>query len=217
MRFIGITAYTDVTVALYGGTRLAVPVLAALSVCYINYLLFMPIIIRGCIIKKLPIIFITLLISATLYAQQRAPAEVLFHNFRWGTSIQEFKARMGEPVHVENNNGLQSLIYDNIVVSGYPVFMLVYFSQNGLEGGTYYFNTFSLDELMKCYTDVQKELLDRYGSTLLCDLMYREMRPFETSWDLPTGYIHLRVNTRQNDPVTLWFSSPSLTRRLNGS
>jgi len=124
---------------------------------------------------------------------------------------------MGNPSYEEDYNGLRSLVYDNIVVSGYPVFMLAYFSQTGLEGGTYYFNTRSLEELMRCYTDVQTDLLARYGSTLLCDMIYREMRPFETSWDLPGGYVHLSVNTRYNEPVTLWYSSPALTRRLMGS
>ena len=95
--------------------------------------------------------------------------------------------------------------------------MLAYFSQNGLEGGTYYFHTFSLDELIKCYTDVQKELLERYGPTTLRDGIIREMRPYETSWNLPGGYVYLKVNTRQNEPVTLWYSSPALTRRLTGS
>jgi hypothetical protein len=181
------------------------------------FLPLFPIIKWGCIIKKLPIIICALLISTALYAQQQTHSDVVFHNFPWGTSLREFKTVMGEPVHTENNDGLQSLVYDNVTVSGYPVFMLVYFSQNGLEGGTYYFNTLSLEELMRCYTDIQTELLERYGSTLLCDLMYREMRHFETAWELPSGYVHLRVNTRHNEPVTLWYSSPALTRRLLGS
>jgi hypothetical protein len=164
------------------------------------------------------IIFI-LLITTALYAQGETSFEVnvIFHNFPWGTSIQEFTARMGNPAHVDEIGGLRSLVYDNIKVSGYPVFMLAYFSQNGLEGGTYYFHTFSLDELIKCYTDVQKELLERYGPTTLRDGIIREMRPYETSWNLPGGYVYLKVNTRQNEPVTLWYSSPALTRRLTGS
>ncbi|MDR1840101.1 MAG: hypothetical protein LBQ93_11025 [Treponema sp.] len=152
-----------------------------------------------------------LLITAALFAQE---TNVVFHGFPWGTSRQEFIAKMGNPVHVDEFNGLQSLIYDSIIVSGYPAFMLAYFSQNGLEGGTYYFHTFSLDELMKCYTDVQKELLEKYGPTNLRDGIIKEMRPYETSWNLSTGYVYLKVNTRQNEPVTLWFSSPALTRRL---
>ena len=148
----------------------------------------------------------------------QTPANVTFHNFPWGTSLQDFTARMGEPVHVEVNNGLQSLIYENIRVSGYTVFMLAYFSSNGLEGGTYYFNTSSVEELMRCYTDMQAELTARFGPTLLYETLMRELRPYETSWDLPNGYIYLKVNTRWwNEPVTLWFSSPELTRKLRGS
>ena len=160
--------------------------------------------------KKLLVICM-LLVTATLFAQE---TNVVFHGFPWGTSRQEFIAKMGNPAHIDEFNGLQSLIYDSLIVSGYPVFMLAYFSQNGLEGGTYYFHTFSLDELMKCYTDVQKELLEKYGPTNLRDGIIKEMRPYETSWNLSTGYVYLKVNTRQNEPVTLWFSSPALTKRL---
>jgi len=124
---------------------------------------------------------------------------------------------MGKPVHTDEINGLQSLVYDNLIVSGYPAFMVVYFSKNGLEGGTYYFHTFTLEELMKCYTDVQNELMGKYGPTRLRDIILKEMRPYETSWDLKNGYIYLKVNTRRNEPVTLWYSSPALTKQMFGS
>jgi hypothetical protein len=150
-----------------------------------------------------------------IYAQEAV--EVQFHGFPWGTSMQEFTSKMGRPAHIDEINGLKSLVYDGLVVSGYPVFMLVYFSQNGLEGGTYYFHTFSLDELMQCYKDVQKELLEKYGNTNLRDIIFREMRPYETSWNLNNGYVYLKVNTRHNEPVSLWYSSPELTRKLFGS
>ena len=168
--------------------------------------------LRGYFMKKLLVIF-ALFIAAYLYAQD--DAEVLFHDFAWGTSLQEFKSKMGNPVFTEEIDGLQSLVYDNLIVSGYQAFMLAYFSPNGLEGGTYYFHTYNLDELMKCYTDVQTELLEKYGPTNLCDGIIREMRPYETSWmNLDTGYVYLKVNTRVNEPVTLWYSSPALTERL---
>jgi hypothetical protein len=168
---------------------------------------------RGCTIKKL---FIILLLAAVpaLFAQE---ADVSFHGFQWGTSMADFIAKMGRPAHRDEFNGLQSLVYDSIIVSEYPVFMVAYFSQSGLEGGTYYFHTFSLDELMQCYTNVQKELLERYGPTMLCDGIIREMRPYETSWNFDSGYVYLKVNTRRNEPVTLWYSSPYLTKRLTGS
>ena len=131
--------------------------------------------------------------------------------------MEEFTAKMGKPAHVDEINGLQSLVYDNLIVSGYPVFMLAYFSRNGLEGGTYYFHTFSLDELMQCYKDVQKELLEKFGPTMLCDGIIRERRPYETSWNFNNGYVYLKVNTSQHEPVTLWYSSPGLTKILMGS
>ena len=176
--------------------------------------LFLPITKQRCTIKKLIFVFIVLFLAVGLHAQA---ASVSFHDFPWGTSLQDFKTKMGEPVHVDEFNGLVSLIYSNINISGYSVFMLAYFSQNGLEGGTYYFDTNSLDELRRCYVEVQTDLVAQYGPTPLFDGMLREMRPYETSWNLPDGYIYLKVNTRWNDPVSLWFSSPELTRRLRGS
>ena len=170
----------------------------------------MPIIRRGCTIKKLILIF-ALVISPALFADE---PEVVFHNFAWGTKMDVFTAKMGKPAFTEEINGLKSLIYDKLVVSGYQAFMVVYFSSNGLEGGTYYFNTFSLDELTRCYKDLQKELLEKYGPTVLCDVIIKEMRPYESAWNLKNGYVYLKVNTRLNEPVTLWYSSPSLTKSL---
>ena len=158
----------------------------------------------------------TLVIAVALHAE--AQADVTFHGFSWGTSLQTFTARMGNPAYVEEINGLRSLVYDNIEVSGYQVFLIAYFSQSGLEGGTYYFvDTYSNEERIQCYTNMRRELLERYGSTNLNDTLFREMAPYESSWDLPSGYVHLKVDTRRNDPVTLWFSSPALTRILFGS
>jgi len=174
----------------------------------------LPINIWGCTIKKL-LIICALAIAPALYAED--DVEVVFHNFAWGTSREAFIAKMGKPVHTDEINGLQSLVYNNLIVSGYPAFMVVYFSKNGLEGGTYYFHTFNLDELMKCYTDVQNELIGKYGPTRLSDRIIKEMRPYETSWDLKNGYIYLKVNTRKNEPVTLWYSSPELTKQMFGS
>jgi len=164
--------------------------------------------------KKI-LIICALAIAPALYANEAV--NVSFHSYQWGTSMTEFKAKMGNPAYTEEIDGLHSLVYDNIRVLGYPVYMLVYFSDSGLEGGTYYFNTSTLDQLMQCYKDVQKDLIAKYGSTVLCDSIIREMRPYESSWDLPGGYVYLKANTRQNEPVMLWYSSPSLTKKLFGS
>jgi len=132
--------------------------------------------------------------------------------------MEDFTAKMGKPAYIEEIDGLKSLLYDKLTISGYQAFMVVYFSKNGLEGGTYYFNTFSLDELMQCYKDMQKELVEKYGSTTtLFDKIMREMRPYESSWNLKNGYVYLKVNTRKNEPVTLWYSSPYLTKKIFGS
>lgn len=131
--------------------------------------------------------------------------------------MEEFTSKMGKPAYQEEANGLSSLIYEGIEISGYPTYMLVYFSKTGLEGGTYYFLTYSQDELIKCYKDMQKELLEKYGPTSLCDGIIKERRPYETSWNLNGGFVYLKVNTRLHEPVTLWYSSPSLTKKLTGS
>jgi len=153
-----------------------------------------------------------------MYAQNAVPFEtnVTFHNFPWGTSLQQFISRMGNPAYVEEVNGLRSLVYDNIFVSGYPVFLVAFFSQSGLEGGTYYFDTLSYEEMMLCYTNIRKELLDRYGPSYHSDTIFRnEMAPYESSWRFPgKGYIHLKIDTRTNDPVTLWYSSPALSQTI---
>jgi hypothetical protein len=145
------------------------------------------------------------------------PEAVNFRSFPWGTAMTEFTAKMGKPAHRDEIDGLQSLMYENIDFSGYTTYMVVYFSRNGLEGGTYYFLTHDQDELMKCYSEIQIELLGRYGPTSLCDAIIRELRPYETSWRLESGYVYLKVNTRQGEPVTLWYSSPALTSKLLGS
>ena len=163
--------------------------------------------------------------SMTLYAQAQTQAKeevtVKFHNFAWGTSIVAFKAKMGNPVHVESMNGFQSLIYDNITIAGYKAYMVAYFSKNGLEGGAYYFDTENLEQLQKCYTAVQDDLVTQYGATPPApagryEKLLKEMRVYESCWILPTGYIHLKVNTRASDPVTLWISFPTLTKILDG-
>jgi hypothetical protein len=157
------------------------------------------------------------LFAAALFADADTGAGVEFRDFPWGTSMEDFTAKMGSPVAREEIDGLVSLVYENVEMSGYITYMLAYFSKSGLEGGTYYFVTNSLDELMSCYTNVQKNLLAEYGPTQLCDGIIREMRPYETSWNLEGGYVYLKVNTRRNEPVTLWYSSPALTKKMLGS
>jgi len=153
-------------------------------------------------------------VSGALFAEET----VFFQNFPWGTSLNEFTAKMGKPVHQEEYNGLSSLVYENVMVSGYTTYMLVYFSKNGLEGGTYYFLTNSLEELQKCYKDMQKELFGKYGQTDNYDNgIMREMRQYGTIWKLDSGYVFLKVNTRLNEPVTLLYSSPALSKMLFGS
>jgi hypothetical protein len=159
--------------------------------------------------------------TMALYAQEEE-LTVKFHNFPWGTSIEAFKAKMGNPVHVETNNGFQSLVYEDISIAGYRAFMVVYFSKKGLEGGAYYFDTNNLEELMMCYTAVQDDLIVQYGAVPpppagRYEKLLSEMRTYESCWDLPSGYIHLKVNTRRSDPVTLWISFPTLTGILDGS
>jgi hypothetical protein len=140
-----------------------------------------------------------------------------FRGFPWGTSLEEFTAREGQPVTRETIDGLVSLAYEDKEMAGYKTYMLVYFSAAGLEGGTYYFLTEDLDEVMACYRDLQRDLVSQYGPGILMDHIIREMFPYESVWDLSGAYIHLKANTRTNEPVTLWFSSPALTKKILGT
>ena len=141
---------------------------------------------------------------------------VTFRGFSWGTSMDEVIRRMGNPVSRENVNGFTSLLWENVEVNGYMTYMLAYFSSAGLQGGTYYFLTKEddLDELMRCYTEVQHDLRERYGPTRVFNGIIREMRPYDSLWNLAGGSIHLKVNTRRGDPVTLWFCSPEMTSEM---
>ena len=183
----------------------------------------MPIIFWGFVIKKFLLIFLLPLAALSAADKDRKVEEsvnyetkVSFRNFPWGTSMDEVIKKMGKPVSREEVNGLISLVWEDVEVNGYTTYMLCYFSKSGLQGGTYYFLTYTMDELMKCYSEVRQELRDRYGPTYLYDGIIKELRPYESSWNLPGGYVYLKVNTREGDPVTLWYSSPELTKQLFG-
>ena len=173
----------------------------------------------GYTMKKLLIIISMLLMAAALSAQNEV--RVSFHNFTWGTSIDTFKARMGNPLFTERSGGYQSLIYENVQIANNRALLVAYFSHNGLEGGMYYFNASGLSDIMMCYESIQKELVTLYGLPPAApegryEELLREMRTYESCWILPGGYIHLKVNTRTGDPVTLWISFPTLTEILDG-
>jgi hypothetical protein len=142
--------------------------------------------------------------------------DVTFRGFPWGTSMEDVIKKMGKPISREEINGLVSLAWEKIDVGGYSTYMLAYFSKSGLQAGTYYFLTYDMDQLMRCFAEMRQEHLNRYGPTQLYDLISRELRPYESSWNLPGGYVYLKVNTRQGEPVTLWYSSPELTKQLFG-
>jgi len=175
----------------------------------------MPIMNEMSRIKNLLPIFV--LLFGTLYAIDNAYGrELTFRGFAWGTSMEDVISRMGPPMSRGEMDGFVSLIWDNVAVSGYRAFMLAYFSEAGLQGGVYYFITHSLDETIRCYNDLQQMLLNRYGPTPVFDRITRELRSYASTWNLPSGLVRLRVNTRQGDPVTLWYSSPKLTRHVLG-
>jgi hypothetical protein len=166
-------------------------------------------------LKKLVIVLV-LAVSPALYAEEAAEeVQVMFHDFPWGTSLEVFVGKMGKPAHIDEVNGLQSLVYDNLKYSGYDVFMVVFFSKTGLEGGTYYFHTFSNEERLKCYKDMQDVLRHQYGAARLHREVTKDLSPFDTTWALNTGFVKLKIDTRRNDPVNLWISSPKLTNSLD--
>jgi hypothetical protein len=139
---------------------------------------------------------------------------VNFRGFPWGTSLEEFTAREGSPISRETVDGMVSLAYEDKEMSGHRAYMLVYFSSAGLEGGAYYFLTNDLDEVMSCYRELQRDLASQYGPGILMDEITRERFPYESSWNLSGSYIHLKANTRTNEPVTLWYSFPALTAKI---
>jgi hypothetical protein len=73
-----------------------------------------------------------------------------------------------------------------------------------------------MDDIIKCYGGLQMELYNRFGQTNLFDEIVKELRPYESSWNLPGGYVYLMVNARQGVPVTLWYSSPELSKKIFG-
>ena len=167
--------------------------------------------------KKTVCMLFLLLPLAALVAKE-PETNVNFHGFAWGTSMDVVIKKMGKPTARETIDGLVSLVWDNVVeVSGFNAYMIAYFSpKGGLQGGTYYFVTRTMDDIIKCYGTLQMELYNRYGRTTLFDEIIRELRPYESSWNLPGGYVYLMVNQRQGVPVTLWYSSPELTKKIFG-
>ena len=165
-------------------------------------------------IKKLLPVFAILLVA--LHTREAYGTELTFQGFSWGTSMDEVIGRMGPPMSRDEINGFVSLVWENVEVGGYMTFMLAYFSASGLQGGVFYFLTHSMEETIRCYEELQQKLLARYGPTRVFDTITRELRAYASTWNLPGGLVRLRVNTRQGDPVTLWYSSPELTRQVLG-
>jgi hypothetical protein len=171
-------------------------------------------------------LFLLSLTTLSIYAadkERKAEAPVIyetnvsFRGFPWGTSMDEVIKKMGKPVSREEIDGLASLVWRDVDVNGYSTFMLCYFSlKEGLQGGTYYFVTRDQDEFMRCYSEIRQELRDRFGPTILFFFFFRELRPYECLWDLSGGRVYLRANARLGEPVTLWYSSPELTKKVFG-
>jgi hypothetical protein len=175
----------------------------------------LPIIGRGFIIKKLLLVF--LLPLASVFADEAVNGTtVTFQNFPWGTSQEEFIKKMGQPINREEKDGIASLVWENIFVGGYKTYMLAYFTKTGLQGGTYYFITSDMDQLMKCYTEMQQDLRNRYGPTHLYRGIQKELRDYECLWNVSGNYIHLKTNTRLGEPVTIFYLSPELARQVAG-
>jgi hypothetical protein len=171
----------------------------------------MPIIARRTAIKKLLLLF--LLPLAFVYAGETT---VTFQNFPWGTSQEDFIKKMGQPITREEKDGIASLVWENIFVSGYKTYMLAYFTKNGLQGGTYYFITYDPDQLVKCYTELQQDLRTRYGPTNLYRDIQKEYRDYQCLWNVSGNYIHLKVDTRKDEPVKIFYLSPELAKLIFG-
>jgi hypothetical protein len=170
--------------------------------------------------KKTIGIAAALLLAMAGYGFGEEPAiyetDVNFHGFAWGTSMDEVIKKLGKPVSQETVQGLISLVWENVNVSGFTSYMIAYFSPSGLQGGTYYFVTNTMDDIIKCYGTLQRELYNRFGRTTLFDEIIKELRPYESLWNLPGGYVYLMVNSRLGVPVTLWYTSHELSKKVFG-
>jgi hypothetical protein len=123
---------------------------------------------------------------------------------------------MGQPIHRDEVDGITSLVWENVFVSGYKTYMLAYFTKSGLQGGTYYFLTYDMDQLMKCYTEMKQELRSRYGPTDYFRDIFRELREYECLWELSGNYVHLKTNTRRDEPVMIFYLSSELATIIFG-
>jgi hypothetical protein len=152
---------------------------------------------------------------ASVYADEAVyQTNVTFQNFRWGTSQEEFIRKMGQPINREEQDEIVSLVWENVFVSGYKTYMIAYFTRTGLQGGTYYFLTYDMDQLMKCYTEMQQELRKRYGPTNLYRGIQKELRDYECLWNVSGNYVHLKTNTRQGEPVKIMYLSPEMAKQI---
>jgi len=167
-------------------------------------------------IKKL--FLVILLPLATVFANEAvSETNVTFQNFPWGTSQEEFIKKMGQPITRNEQDGIVSLFWENVFVLGYKTYMLAYFSEKGLQGGTYYFLTYDMDQLMKCYTEMRQELRNKYGPTNLYHPIQKELRHYECFWNVSGNYVHLKTNTRRGEPVTLLYLSPEFAKKISDS
>jgi len=168
---------------------------------------------RGSIIKKLLLVFLLPLVSA-YSGDADIETNVTFQNFRWGTSQDEFIKKLGQPINREEHDGVASLIWENVFVLGYKTYMLAYFTDTGLQGGTYYFLTYDMNQLMKCYTEMGQELRSKYGPAGLFHPIQKELRNYECLWNVSGNLVHLKTNTRNGEPVTLMYISPELAKQI---
>jgi hypothetical protein len=176
----------------------------------------LPIIVRGSVIKKLLLLFILPLVS--VYASEGVyETNVTLQNFPWGTSQEDFIKKMGQPVNREEQDGITSLVWENVFVSGYKTYLIAYFTKAGLQGGTYFFLTYDLDQHMKCYTEMQLQLRNKYGPTDLYRGIQKEFRDYECLWIISGNYVHLKTDTRKGEPVKIFYLSPELAKILMGT
>ena len=74
-----------------------------------------------------------------------------------------------------------------------------------------------MDQLVRCYTEMRQELRNRYGPTNLYREILRELRDYECLWNVSGNYVHLKTNTRQGDPVTLFYLSPEFAKQITSN
>ena len=171
-------------------------------------------------IKNKSLLF-CILISVPLYSvfpegMIEKQGEIKFRDFPWGTSIEEFVRKEGQPDEIEEKED-KILTYQNIKVAGYDAMMTASFSANELAGGAYAIKCETKESFQECSKDIDEKLSIMYGMNPARedhDILKLSL------WRYTGGIITLMTINNPDDDigaVTIMYFSPALAREVLGS